>query len=101
MGNVSKVDLRVISEGGSVIEGIGIYNAIRAHNASWTVYIDGLAASAASWMILAADKIIMAENAQYMIHRAKSPAAGTGEELIKMGNLILDIEKTAMMNAYI
>lgn len=100
LGNVSKVDLRVISEGGSVIDGIGIYNAIRAHKAAWTVYIDGLAASSASWMILAAEKIIMAENAQYMVHRAQGMVAGTAEEMIKTANLIKDIEQTAMVNAY-
>lgn len=101
LGNVSHVDLRVISEGGSVIEGIGIYNAIRAHNATWTAYIDGLAASSASWMILATDKVIMAENAQYMIHRAQGMAGGTPDQMRKTADLIESIEQTAMIRAYV
>lgn len=100
LGNVSHVDLRVISEGGSVIEAIGMYNTIRAHPARWTAHIDGLAASAASWLVLAANHVNMAENAQFMIHRGKSPAFGDADDLRQMADLIEDIEKTAIVNAY-
>ena len=101
LGNVSHVDLRISSGGGSVIEAIDMYNAIRRHAATWHAHIDGLAASAASWLILATDKVIMAENAQMMIHRAISDARGSANDLRKMADLIEDIEKTAMVNAYI
>jgi len=100
LGNVNHVDLRISSEGGSVIEAIDMYNAIRRHNATWHAHIDGLAASSASWLILAADKIFMAENAQYMIHRASTGAYGTANDLRKMADLTESIEQTAMVNAY-
>jgi len=100
LGAVNHVDLRVSSEGGSVIEAIDIYNAIRRHSATWHAHIDGLAASAASWLILATDKVIMAENAHMMIHRAATPAFGTADDLRKTADLIEDIEQTSMVNAY-
>jgi ATP-dependent protease ClpP protease subunit len=100
LGKVNHVDLRVSSEGGSVIEAIDMYNAIRRHPATWHAHIDGLAASSASWLVLATDKIYMAENAQYMIHRASTGAWGTADELRKMADLTESIEQTAMVNAY-
>ena len=100
LGNVSHVDLRISSEGGSVIEAIDMFNAIRRHPATWHAHIDGLAASAASWLPIAAKKIYMAENAQMMIHRASAPAFGTAEDLRKTADLIESIEQTALVNAY-
>lgn len=101
LGNVSHVDLRVSSGGGGVIAAIDMFNAIRRHSATWHAHVDGLAASAMSWLIIATDKIYMAENAQLMIHRAASPAYGTADELHKMADLIEDIESTAMVKAYV
>lgn len=100
LGSVSHVDLRVSSEGGSVIDAIDMYNAIRRHSAKWEAHIDGMAASAASWLVLATSRVHMAENAQYMIHRATTPAYGNADELRKMADLIEDIEQTAMVSAY-
>ena len=62
------VALRVNSPGGSVWEALGIYNAIAEHG-DVTAYIDGLAASAGSYVTLAAKKTIIAENALYMLHQ--------------------------------
>ena len=100
LGNVNHVDLRVSSEGGSVIEAIDMYNAIRRHSATWHAHIDGLAASAASWLVLATQKVHMAENARFMIHRAKGGSYGDPDEIRKVADLIEDIEKTAIINAY-
>lgn len=101
LGNVSSVDLRVSSEGGSVLTAVDMYNAIRRHPAAWTAHIDGLAASAASWLVLAASKVRMADNAQYMIHRASGIAMGTADDMRKTAGLIEDIESTAIVKSYV
>lgn len=50
--------------GGSVFGGIAIYNILKRYNAEITVYVEGLAASIASVIAMAGDKIIIPENAQ-------------------------------------
>ncbi len=100
-GNVSHIDFRVSSGGGSVIAAIDMFNAIRRHPATWHAHIDGLAASAMSWLVTACSVIYMADNAQLMIHRATSNAYGNADELRKTADLIEDIENTSMINAYV
>ncbi len=53
------LDIRINSEGGSVFDGIAIHNAIKRHPANTTVYIDGLAGSAASFIAMAGDEIVI------------------------------------------
>ena len=57
------------SGGGSVFGGIAIYNMLRHNNAHKTVYVDGLAASIASVIMMAGDEIVMPKNATVMIHK--------------------------------
>ena len=49
--------------------GIAIYNMLRRNNAHKTVYVDGLAASIASVIMMAGDEIVMPKNATVMIHK--------------------------------
>ncbi|MFW6091982.1 MAG: head maturation protease, ClpP-related [Actinomycetota bacterium] len=60
------------SPGGSVWEGLPILNGLRRHAGTVNVTIDGLAASAASWIAMAGDEVIMSPNSQLMIHDALS-----------------------------
>jgi len=64
----SQIDLHINSPGGDVFDGITIYNLLKQHPATVTTYIYGLAASIASVIALAGDRIVMAENALYMVH---------------------------------
>ena len=73
--------LRINSPGGSVVEAQAIYNLIAGRKGETTVKIDGLAASAASYIMLAGDRIEIAENAMVMIHNAWSIAMGNAEDL--------------------
>ena len=73
--------LRINSPGGSVVEAQAIYNLIAGRSGETTVKIDGLAASAASYIMLAGDRIEIAENAMVMIHNAWSIAMGNAEDL--------------------
>src|SRR5690554_6371861 len=62
LGDVSAINLYVNSRGGSLFEGIAIYNMLNRHNAKVHAYVDGLATSFASVLIMAADKIYMPAN---------------------------------------
>ena len=62
------IDLRLNSPGGSVFDAVAIYNALSRHAGTITVWIDGIAASAASYIAMAGDEIVMPENAFLMIH---------------------------------
>ncbi len=61
LGPVKKIDLRINSEGGSVFDGKAMYSLLNAHSANITVHVDGLAASAASFIAMAGDTIEIAE----------------------------------------
>ena len=53
------IDLRLNSPGGPVFDAVAIYNALRRHPGEVTVWIDGIAASAASYIAMAGDMIVM------------------------------------------
>lgn len=77
----NRLTVRINSGGGDVFEALAIYNALARHPAYVTVQIDGLAASAASMIAMAADEIVMARNARIMVHDAWSCMAGNAAEL--------------------
>jgi ATP-dependent protease ClpP protease subunit len=62
------LEIHVNSPGGYVFEGIAIFNAIRSFSGAKTVYVDGVAASIASIIALAGDRVIMNEGSMFMIH---------------------------------
>lgn len=62
------IDVRINSGGGDVFDGIAIHSLLARHPGTVTVYIDGLAASAASFIALAGHRIVSARNAFMMIH---------------------------------
>lgn len=63
-----KIDLHLNSPGGEIFDGVAIYNSLKSHHAEVTVYVDALAASAASFIAQAGDKVMIARNATMMIH---------------------------------
>ena len=70
------VELTLNSGGGDVFEGIAIYNDLAGLPGRVTVRVTGLAASAASLVAMAGDRIILAENAMMMLHNAWMIAEG-------------------------
>ncbi|MDD3899424.1 MAG: Clp protease ClpP, partial [Syntrophomonadaceae bacterium] len=56
--NVSQINVYINSFGGSLVEGMGIYNQLKRHSAKKTVYVDGFACSVASVIAMAGDKVI-------------------------------------------
>lgn len=97
--DVSKIDLRINSYGGSVADGLAIYNAIRRHKATVDVHIDGVAMSMASYIAQAGDTRHMAENAVMMIHAPWSYAIGNSAEMRKTADM-LDQFAIAMVSGY-
>ncbi len=98
-GNVREITLRISSNGGSVFEGLAIYNILKSHQAEITVYIDSLVASIASVIAMAGDKIIQPENALIMIHDPTGEVWGTANEMRQMADA-LDKVKTGIVSAY-
>lgn len=90
--SVNLIDVRINSPGGSVFEGYTIYNRLKQHKAEIHVHIDGMAASIASVIALAGDKIFMAETSQMMIHKPMVCACGNSDELLKMVDMLDNIE---------
>lgn len=66
-----KIHLHINSPGGAASEGVAIFNALVSHPADITTYVDGWAASAASVVAMAGDRIYMREGSLLMIHEAQ------------------------------
>lgn len=94
LGDVKTIDLRIDSEGGDVFTGKAIYSLLRDHGATVAVHVDGLAASAASFVAMAGNSIEMAEGAFMMIHDCWSFAIGNAAELRKTANLLDKVNDT-------
>lgn len=87
--DVTELTVRVNSPGGDAFDGVAIMNALKRHPAKVTAYVDGLAASAASVIVIGgADEVVMCEGAQIMIHDAMVWAAGNAEELGKAAAMV-------------
>jgi ATP-dependent protease ClpP protease subunit len=77
----STINVRINSPGGSVFEAIAIYNALVSHQSTINVYVDALAASAASMIAMAGDKITVMRGGQLMIHDALGIEMGNAAQL--------------------
>jgi ATP-dependent Clp endopeptidase proteolytic subunit ClpP len=97
--NASEIDLHINSPGGEVFEGVTIYNLLKQHPANITTFIDGIAASIASVIALAGNKITMAENALFMMHNPSGLVMGTSEDMRSMAE-ILDKVRGTMISPY-
>lgn len=98
-GDVSTITVRINSYGGSVFAGHAMHSILKAHKAQVIVHIDGIAASAASVVAMAGDRIIMPSNSMMMIHNPMSIALGDAEEMRKVADT-LDRVKDSIVAAY-
>lgn len=86
---VSKLIVRINSEGGSVWDGKAIENAIRRFDAAEKeTHVDGLAASAATFIAMACPKVVMAANATFMIHEAATMASGRACDMRAVADML-------------
>ena len=83
-GGHRELEVRISSPGGSVFDGMAMYRAISEWDGPKTAVVDGLAASAASFVMLAADKVQAGAEAMVMVHEAWGGlfAAGTADEIV-------------------
>ena len=92
LGPVKNINLRINSPGGNVFDGLAIYNMLKNHPATVTASIDGIAASAASLIAMAADKIVMPENSFMLIHAPSGMTIGTSADHSAMAADLLAME---------
>ena len=98
--DVLELVVRINSPGGSVWDGFAIYNALLEHPARIIVYVDGLAASIASVITRAGDRVIMGRGAQLMIHDPWQLALGNAEQLRKAADVLEQVGE-GLVDAYV
>lgn len=84
----SDLEVRISSPGGSVFAGLAIYRAIAEWKGKKTCMVDSLAASAASFIMLACDKVLIAPQAMVMVHEAATPGGWTAGEHRALADLL-------------
>lgn len=82
VGNAA-VTVHINSPGGSVTDALAIYSILRKHSGRITAIVDGLCASAATIIMLAADEVVMAEHSLLMVHNPWTVASGDAGEMRK------------------
>ena len=97
--DAARIHVFVNSPGGSVFDALAIYNALVRHPANVVMEVDGLAASAASFIVMAGDERRIAENALMMIHNPMGCACGTSADMRQMAT-VLDAIKQTIVNTY-
>jgi len=97
--DVETITVRINSYGGSVSDGVAIFNALRYHPAAINVRIDGVAVSIASLIAMAGDTVEMAENALFMVHAPWGGLAGNSKEMREYAD-VLDTYAKAMSSSY-
>ncbi|AHN84819.1 Clp protease-like protein [Vibrio phage phi 2] len=92
----SEINVRINSYGGEVFTAQAIYSLLKSHPASISVFIDGIAASAATIIAMAGDKIIMPSNAMMMIHNPLTGVWGNSSDLREVANLLDKVRETLL-----
>lgn len=94
LGAVKQIDLRINSEGGDVFAGKAMYSLLVEHKAKIVVHVDGLAASAASFLAMAGDDIEIGEGAFMMIHNTWTWAVGDSNDMRRTAELLDSVNAT-------
>lgn len=90
-GDFETIELHLNSPGGDAFAGVAIYNLLKASAKPVNVFVDGLAASAASIVAMAGDTITMNTGSMLMIHEAMSMAFGNADEMTKMAETLTSV----------
>ncbi len=93
------LDIHINSPGGSVFAGLSIYNLLCRKKEKKVCYVDGVAASIASAIVMAGDEISMPENSFLMIHKPATSVAGNAADMRKMAEDLEQIQ-TGMEQVY-
>ena len=95
LGDVEELDVRINSWGGVASEGIAMFNALDRHPATVNVYIDGMAASAATLPAMAASpgRLTIAPNARLAIHEAWNGVVGSKRDFRAAADILEQLDK--------
>lgn len=91
--NAKEIHLRINSPGGSVFDGMTIYERLKQHDAKVIAYVDGIAASIASLIAMAADEVHIGEGAFFMIHKPMTGTYGNSEDHDRSIDILDKIEE--------
>lgn len=92
--DTKNIDLHINSPGGLIFDAVAIYSALKNHSANVNTYIDGIAASAASFVAMAGDSITIEKPAKMMIHDANGLVIGNAKDMRDMANLLDELSNT-------
>lgn len=97
--NAAEIHVHINSPGGEIFDGIAIANALAAHPAKVTSFVDSLAASIASVIALAGDRVVMAPRSQMMIHDGSGFCIGNAADMREMA-VLLDRQSDNIASVY-
>ena len=97
---VTSLTVYIFSEGGEVWTGMAIANLLQRHPATKTCIIDGICASAATYIALACDEVQIPSNAWMMIHGSTGCCCGGAEDMHQYGDM-LDSMNATIVNLYV
>ena len=93
------ITIWINSPGGDCIAASQIYSMLKDYQGEVTVKVDGIAASAASVVAMAGDKVLMAPTALLMIHNPSMMAFGDHNDMAKAIDILNEV-KESIINAY-
>lgn len=99
LGDVAEINIFINSDGGDVFAGQAIHSMMKRHKAKINIYVDGLAASIASVIAMAGDKVYMPRNAMMMLHNPWTWSYGNAGDFRKLAD-DLDAIRESMIAAY-
>lgn len=88
LGAISTLNVRINSPGGDVFAGQAIYSMLKRLDAQVNVYVDGVAASVASLIAMAGNRVIMPKNAMMMIHNPWGSCRGDSKKMRKTAEVL-------------
>jgi len=100
LGDVDTIHVRINSNGGSVFGAYAIMNLLKSHKAQIITYNDGIAASAATLIAMAGDRIISALGAIWMIHLPATWGIGGNVHELQKAIEILNVITEGMLDIY-
>ncbi|PAT64061.1 head maturation protease, ClpP-related [Psychrobacter sp. JB193] len=92
--NGADIVVNINSPGGDVFEGLAIYNMLREYAGHVTVQVVGMAASAASFIAMAADEVKIARAGFFMIHNAWTGVGGNRNDMREVADFLEQIDAT-------
>lgn len=99
-GEVDTIEVAINSRGGEVDHALSIFNFLKNHPAKVNMRVDGVAASAATIILMAGDDIAMPANAVFMAHKPLSFQGGNADDHRQIAEF-LDVFESALMETYL